>query len=105
MDGLQPTARAETAQKELRVIKHAENGATGIEVFVHFGPVMFPEGQNEAVVTAEDQAEYIRFAFTGEGSARVRIEIRSEGRIVYREEGQIEDGRTRYETRDHRFKV
>lgn len=90
---------------ELRVTKHAENGAAQIQVYLHFGPITFPEGENEVRVQAQHNPEYVRFAFTGEGGARARIEIRSETRIVYREEGQIADGRTNYETVDHRFKI
>jgi hypothetical protein len=78
---------------QLRVIKHAENGARNIEVIVH-GPVMFEDGANEAEATVYSNPEFVRFSFDGpEGDAagaRVRIEIRKDSQIVYREEAQIE---------------
>ena len=76
-----------------RVIKHAENGARNIDVVVH-GPVTFEEGVNEAEATAYSNPESVRFSFDGpegdQAGARVRIEIRKDGQIVYREEAQIE---------------
>lgn len=78
---------------QLRVIKHAEGGARNIEVVVH-GPVTFGPGENEAEATSYSNPEFVRFSFEGpegaEAGARVRIEIRKDGQIVYREEAQIE---------------
>lgn len=106
MNETQSTAQAgQVQQDELRVIKHVENGARNIQVYVHFGPVTFPDGEYEVVVASQNNPEYVRFSFDGEAGARVRIEIRSGSRIVYREEGQIADGHQSYATKDHRFRL
>ena len=75
---------------KLRVTRHAEGAVEECEVRVHGVRVNFTDNEGEAESFGE--TNFVRFTFTGDDRvnfARLRVEIRSDSAIVYREEAHI----------------
>jgi hypothetical protein len=90
---------------KLRVTKHAEGAVKDFKVTVHGVAVEFTDNEGEAQSFGE--TNFARFTFTSDDRAdfaRLRIEIRSESAIVYREEAHILENSS-HDSGDRYFKV
>lgn len=88
---------------ELLVTKHAEGGANNVDVKVHGVSVVFAD--NEGVAESHGTAAWVRFKFSGPEGARLRVQIRAQGQIVYREEAQIPMSQTSHDSCDRYFRL
>jgi hypothetical protein len=98
-----PPEKEESHMSTLRVFKHVEGATSDVVVRVHGVPVAFTDNEGEAESFGEQS--WVRFSFNGEEGVRVRVEIRKDVAIVYREEAQIPMSQSSYDSCDRYFRL
>ena len=84
----------------LNVRTHCEGAIRNLVVKVHGAE---PNAQGE--VQSYSDPSFVQFSFAGEPGARVRVEIRNAGAIVYREEVQLQAGTANFDSGVRYFAV